>query len=382
MWELGKELGGSKNEDLDKSWANEEDDDWDVADARANSRSSTRRALEDSPPSEASRDTTPRSAGGLGGALSGAFLTALRYSWRSPTATPAPEAEPAVQPPAYSVDQLERLLLWEEPWATGRSMLIGAYLLICMQAVLSGSLPIQLTTAFSLAALGSLLYNMGRRLLSQGRAVFATAPGAAAWGEEGVGAQHAQQQATEEDEVESNSGGVLLQVPQHISEAWMQKQVHDSLTRMVNTAAPYIAAALSLGSRLLSVGGHMGSSVWLALALWVVMVLGELQLVGQGKLAVCCWLGAFSLPWLYVQCKRALDGLVEEAAAAVAAAARSGNRGWLVAAAGAVLAVLVACGSLAMYLKLPLAMASGAGVLTWRLHARATAAAAKAAAAA
>lgn len=56
----------------------------------------------------------------------------------------------------------------------------------------------------------------------------------------------------------------------------------------------------------------MGASVWLGLTLWAIMLVGELKLMSQPTLAQAIWVAAFGLPWCYMQCRRALDSLVED----------------------------------------------------------------------
>lgn len=58
--------------------------------------------------------------------------------------------------------------------------------------------------------------------------------------------------------------------------------------------------------------GSLGSTAWLGLALWAVILIGQVQLVQQSTLALLCWASLFCLPLLYLQCRRALDTLVEE----------------------------------------------------------------------
>ena len=56
----------------------------------------------------------------------------------------------------------------------------------------------------------------------------------------------------------------------------------------------------------------LGTTAWLGLALWAIILVGQVQLVQQSTLLLLCWASLFSLPLLYLQCRRALDTLVEE----------------------------------------------------------------------
>ena len=57
--------------------------------------------------------------------------------------------------------------------------------------------------------------------------------------------------------------------------------------------------------------GSLGTTAWLGLALWAVILVGQVQLVQQSTLLLLCWASLFSLPLLYLHCRRALDALVE-----------------------------------------------------------------------
>lgn len=57
----------------------------------------------------------------------------------------------------------------------------------------------------------------------------------------------------------------------------------------------------------------IGGTVWLALALWITMLLGESGLFAQSTVWQAAWCAAFGLPYAYMQCRRVADALVEEA---------------------------------------------------------------------
>lgn len=70
----------------------------------------------------------------------------------------------------------------------------------------------------------------------------------------------------------------------------------------------------------------MGSTVWLALVLWLVMCIGELGIVSQSVLAMYAWIALFCLPYFYRACRHALDALVEETLLFVAEVVRGGRK--------------------------------------------------------
>jgi hypothetical protein len=69
----------------------------------------------------------------------------------------------------------------------------------------------------------------------------------------------------------------------------------------------------------------VGSTVWLALVLWLVMCIGELGIVSQSVLAMYAWIALFALPYFYRTCRHALDALVEETLLFVAEVVRGGG---------------------------------------------------------
>lgn len=68
----------------------------------------------------------------------------------------------------------------------------------------------------------------------------------------------------------------------------------------------------------------MGTTVWLALTLWLIMCVGELGIVSQSVLVMYVWIALFTLPYLYRACRHALDALVEETLLFVAEVIRGG----------------------------------------------------------
>lgn len=70
----------------------------------------------------------------------------------------------------------------------------------------------------------------------------------------------------------------------------------------------------------------MGTTVWLALTLWMTMCVGELGIVSQSVLVMYVWIALFTLPYLYRACRHALDALVEETLLFVAEVIRGGAR--------------------------------------------------------
>ena len=76
----------------------------------------------------------------------------------------------------------------------------------------------------------------------------------------------------------------------------------------------------------LVVTGHdrLGTTVWLALALWCTMALGEAALLEQSSMCLAAWAAIFGLPSLYLRCRHILDALVEEALRILAAYVKAG----------------------------------------------------------
>ena len=84
----------------------------------------------------------------------------------------------------------------------------------------------------------------------------------------------------------------------------------------------------------------------------------------QVTLMICMWLGAFSLPWVYLQCRHALDLLVEEAVLFLAAHLSQHSRLMLVAAglSGVTAAVMV---NASVVPRICTAVATTGAVLWW-----------------
>lgn len=66
------------------------------------------------------------------------------------------------------------------------------------------------------------------------------------------------------------------------------------------------------------------ATVWLALALWLFMCLGETRLLSQARMAMVAWAAIFSLPPAYSQSRRALHSLTDEMLAFAAAVLAGG----------------------------------------------------------
>ena len=54
------------------------------------------------------------------------------------------------------------------------------------------------------------------------------------------------------------------------------------------------------------------ATLWLGLALWLFMALGEARLLRQARMAMLAWAALFSLPTAYRQSGRMLDTVAEE----------------------------------------------------------------------
>jgi len=222
-----------------------------------------------------------------------------------------------------SISSAQDTFLWRDGMSSLRVFGIGLYLLICIQHLVSGAIVLLPTTLLSLSGIGFLVWNVVRNYCICGRA-------------------HSR---VVEREMQA------------------QKSVTDAMMKVAVAIIPRIGAAAGLAIRCLS-GRELGPTIWSGVALFILFLVGELQIVGQVTLMMWMWVGAFSLPWVYLQCRHALDLLVEEAVLLLAAHLSRHSRAVLLAAilSGIATGVMVDAGLLP---SLCTTVATSAGVLWW-----------------
>ncbi|KAL0036414.1 hypothetical protein WJX77_006991 [Trebouxia sp. C0004] len=202
---------------------------------------------------------------------------------------------------ACSADDVEAVLLWQEPMQTTKLFLGGMYILICLRQLVLGVELLQPSTAIAGLLLALLLGSTVR-----------------------VALMPASQR----------------QPPRR--ELALQAQITQAVSRSGAQVASVLGAIAVVMYRRLSGHDRTGTTVWLALTLWTTMALGEAALLSQSSMSLAVWCAIFGLPSLYLQCRHILDVLVEEALQLVAAFLRAGQRGTVMFAAAAGLVVLMA----------------------------------------
>ncbi|EIE26867.1 hypothetical protein COCSUDRAFT_59374 [Coccomyxa subellipsoidea C-169] len=287
----------------------------------------------------------PAAAASPPGRLSGTFSRRLSslgvFGWgaarEAGPATSDAEAALALQR-QIPVERVEALLLWSDPYATAKVFGGGLYVLICLRHLVCGVDLLQPSSALAGAALFALLYSALARAWSQRRPTV--------------------REMLDEEEEGSPSAAAAR-------EAALQRHVAGRVRAAADAVAPVIAAVAGLVARRLSGHDSVGSTVWLALVLWLVMCIGELGIVSQSVLAMYAWIALFCLPYFYRACRHALDALVEETLLFVAEVVRGGERMTL-GMAGGVAVLVVAAVDASVFARLTLAAAGAGGVLIWR----------------
>lgn len=100
-------------------------------------------------------------------------------------------------------------------------------------------------------------------------------------------------------------------------------------------------------------------------SLWGLVLLGEARLLSHSWLLGLAYCTAFSLPWAYVQCRRAMDAFVADSVAWALGLLLGANR---LGAAMALLAgaLILSWGALGLVLRASLAMATSLSILAWQ----------------
>ncbi|KAK9824585.1 hypothetical protein WJX72_011507 [[Myrmecia] bisecta] len=288
----------------------------------------------------------PAGPAGSGGSVSAAVQRTLEaIGWR-----PSRDVDTSVQEGGCAnsvaegfipVEGVEGVLLWTDPWLSAKVFGCGMYFLICMSHLVAGVELLQPSTAVAACVLCALLYKTLRRLWRLRRT-----------------ASH------------PHLEGGLGELSQEDEEALMQRTVANNVVAAAQLVAPLIAAAITMVNRRISGYDKLGTTVWLALTLWLVMCIGELHLVTQSGLAMGCWVAVFTLPSFYMQCRSALDVLVDELMAFMSVVVLGGQKGSLVMAGGAGLILFVSVDA-SIFVRLSLSSLLSVAVLILRArHAR------------
>lgn len=191
-----------------------------------------------------------------------------------------------------SPEDVEAVLLWENPWMSLRCFGCGLYVLIFLREFVIGSLPLR---GMTLAATGCLLLlggNLATRVLR------------------GCGLLHTPEETAGEDAD---------------AESRVRLRVETVVLRCFCRALPVVTAVAALLVRRLS-GRDKIPALWAALVLWGVAVASEAQICGQATVALTAWAAVFSLPLAYSAGRRVMDALAEELLDAGAALLGRGSR--------------------------------------------------------
>jgi hypothetical protein len=141
-------------------------------------------------------------------------------------------------------------------------------------------------------------------------------------------------------------------------------QVQGRLLAAAVHASHLLAALAVLLHRALQ-GQRLGATFWTVVSLWGLVLLGEARLLSHSWTVSLAYATAFSLPWAYLQCRRAMDAFVAESVHWALTLLLGANR------LGAVMAVAAAglvlsWGALGLVLRLSLAMAVSLSILAWQ----------------
>ncbi|CAD7698066.1 unnamed protein product [Ostreobium quekettii] len=232
-------------------------------------------------------------------------------------------------PLASDVDSLEGLLMWRNAWKSAKAFVGGLYLLICIKVYLDSGIQIlQPTTVFAGLALCILIYNsLARSAPLQG------------------------------------SQAVLEHDPH--GETMLLHRVSSGIYTVGSVAAVALPPFVALSSRHLS-APRGPPKFYLAVCLWLVMLVGELKLLFQTSLMLVIWIGLFTLPRLYAENKWLLDGLARAGFAVLIAALRRRHRATLLMAVAGGLTVFWAL-EITFVVRCTMAMAISGATLFWRV---------------
>ncbi len=185
-------------------------------------------------------------------------------SWRlSPGAASSPGDTPPQQAPQRQQDcNMAALLLWHSPRHTARVAAGGLYLVICMQQLACGYLPLQpISVACGALLVGILvyMYRHGSR------------------------------------------------VPSYPSTT--QATIEDALRRASRALAPVLASIVDTTTACIT--RSKGATAVLVGSLWFLLCVSELRVASQWTLMCCAWLMLFTVPFAYSHMRDVVDAAVD-----------------------------------------------------------------------
>lgn len=198
----------------------------------------------------------------------------------------------AAEDSRVSPEDMEAVLLWQDPWLSLRCFGCGLYVLIFLRELAIGALPLR---GMTLAATGCLLLlggNLATRTLR---------------------------------------GCDLLPAPLESPvdledvEVGARLRAEATVLQYLGRTLPFISAAAALLVRRLS-GRDKMAALWMGLLLWGVAVASESQITSQPTVAIATWVAVFSLPPAYSAGRRVMDALAEEMLDAAAALLGRGSQ--------------------------------------------------------
>ena len=148
-------------------------------------------------------------------------------------------------------------------------------------------------------------------------------------------------------------------------ETMLLHRLSSGIRTVGSAAAVALPPFVALSSRHLS-APRGPPKFYLAVCLWLVMLVGELKLLFQTSLALVVWIGLFTLPRLYVENKWLLDGLARAGFAVLIAALRRRHRATLLMAVAGGLTVFWAL-EITLVVRCTMAMAISGATLFWRV---------------
>ncbi|KAG2430554.1 hypothetical protein HXX76_010073 [Chlamydomonas incerta] len=245
---------------------------------------------------------------------------------------------------------VQAVLLWHNPWRTGRIFGAGLYLFVCLRQLAKGHDLLQPSTALLVGCFLLLLRNLVREGMANYRR-----------------AQHEAGAAEAAPEAEPPSTRAERDAEHAQAAVVLQQRVELMLRRAALGGARYGAALFVLGAGLLSGRRHTTTALVAAL-LWLGCVVGELRVMSQPTFWLLCYVGCFTIPAAYGRCRAAMDEVTETVLRFVARLLVNGSRASL-AMAGGVGVVLLAALPLNFVLRATIAAIAAFGVLLWQSEA-------------
>lgn len=210
------------------------------------------------------------------------------------------------------VGRMERLLSWQEPWATARVLAAGLYLLLCIHQLAHRLGPVlPPSTALCGSALLYMAYHVLRNTWLRYRRI-----------------------------ADPERAPPLLSSQEVVAaDMELQARIHGRLAAGAARVLPAVATAAVLAHKHLS-ARRLTSTVFIGASLWLGMILGELRLMSQMAFFIIAYAALFTLPWLYLQFRRAFDAAVEDVVCLFASLLLHGSRTSLLLSAAGALGVM------------------------------------------